>query len=183
MKHATDEQKISRSRRPALGRSVLIGGIVAAALTGLSAADEARTLADMVKYRPTTVDAKTQERLEELASNPAAAQLAERWGIEVTSIRLTAHGHMIDYRYRVLDAAKAEELFKRHIKPQLIHEETGSVLVVPDTAKVGPLRNSNTPQNGKVYWMFFGNAEQLVHSGDPVTVIIGDCRVENLIVG
>jgi hypothetical protein len=107
---------------------------------------------------------------------------AERWGIEVTSIRMTANDHMIDFRYRVLDPTKAGELFVRQNKPALIQQETGKVLAVPETAKVGPLRNSNEPQEGKIYWMFFGNAGYLVKAGDKVTVVIGDFRVENLVV-
>ena len=111
-----------------------------------------------------------------------ALDLAEQWGIEVTSIRLSTHDHMIDYRYRVLDADKAADLFKRQIKPFLIHKESGKVLAVPETAKLGPLRNSNIPQEGKIYWMFFGNAGNLVKAGDKVTVVIGELRVEDLIV-
>jgi len=116
------------------------------------------------------------------ASDAEAIDLAQQWGIEVTSIRLSTHNHMIDYRYRVLDADKAADLFKRQIKPHLIHQETGKVLAVPETAKLGPLRNSNIPQEGRIYWMFFGNAGQLVKPGDKVTVVIGDFRVENLVV-
>ena len=108
--------------------------------------------------------------------------LKEKWGIEIASIRLSANDHMIDYRYRVLDAAKATDLFKRQIKPQLIHQGTEKVLAVPDTAKLGPLRNSNIPQEGRIYWMFFGNAGNLVKPGDKVTIVIGDFRAEDLIV-
>jgi len=113
---------------------------------------------------------------------PEPVDLAGQWGIEVTSIRLTAHNHMIDFRYRVLDPVKAKELFVRQNKPALIHQETGKVLAVPETAKVGPLRNSNDPQQGKIYWMFFGNAGDLVKANDRVTVVIGDFRAEDLVV-
>jgi len=108
--------------------------------------------------------------------------MAEKWGVEITSIRLTANDHMIDFRYRVLDPEKAADLFVRQTKPTLIHQRTGKVLAVPETAKIGPLRNSNAPQEGKIYWMFFGNAGNLVQAGDKVTVVIGDFRVENLVV-
>jgi hypothetical protein len=116
------------------------------------------------------------------AGDAAKTELAEKWGIEITSIHLTANDHMIDYRYRVLDAGKATDLFKRQIKPHLIHQDTEMVLAVPDTAKLGPLRNSNMPKEGKIYWMFFGNAGKLVKPGDKVTVVIGDFRAEDLIV-
>jgi len=131
---------------------------------------------------PATTAKTADEAGETVEKDGEAIKLAEQWGIEVTSIRLSTHDHMIDYRYRVLDAEKAADLFKRQIKPNLVHQETGKVLAVPETAKLGPLRNSNAPQEGKIYWMFFGNAGKLVQAGDKVTVVIGDFRVENLVV-
>jgi hypothetical protein len=111
-----------------------------------------------------------------------AADLEQQWGIEITSLRLTAQDHMIDFRYRVLDSGKATDIFKRQIKPHLIHQNTGKVLAVPETAKLGPLRNSNIPQEGRIYWMFFGNANSLVKADDRVTIVIGEFRVEDLVV-
>jgi len=110
------------------------------------------------------------------------AAMQEQWGIEITSLRTTAAGNMIDFRYRVLDADKSAALFKRANKPYLIHHKSGKVLEVPVTAKVGPLRSSNTPQEGRIYWMFFGNKTRLVQKGDAVTVVIGDFKVENITV-
>ena len=110
------------------------------------------------------------------------AELKNRWGVEITALRRTANGHMLDFRYKVLDADKAKSLFVRKTKPSLIHEPTGKVLAVPNTAKAGPLRNSNAPKQGKIYWMFFGNAGNLVKAGDKVNVAIGDFRAEGLTV-
>ena len=107
--------------------------------------------------------------------------MTEKWGIEISSIRMTANNHMIDFRYRVLDAKKAETLFERQTKPYLIDQASGKVLAVPNTAKVGPLRNSNKPKEGKIYWMFFGNSG-VVKAGNKVTVVIGEFKAENLVV-
>ena len=95
-------------------------------------------------------------------------------------MRSTAAGHMVDFRYRVLDAEKAAPLFKRQTKPYLIHQSTGKALGVPNTAKIGSRRNSNTPQNGRTYWMFFGNHHRLVQKGDKVTVAIGEFRATDI---
>jgi hypothetical protein len=174
------------TRSPAVSRRLsplVAAALISAAAAGGTWADNPQTLAEAMKTRPTTGSrVVAQEAPDASTAETASAQLADTWGVEVASIRLTAHNHMIDYRYRVLDAAKATDLFKRQIKPRLIHQETGYSLAVPDTAKVGPLRNSNTPKDGKIYWMFFGNAGDLVKAGDKVTVVIGDYRVENLIV-
>lgn len=106
-------------------------------------------------------------------------QLKDKWGIEITALRLTAADRMVDFRYRVLDAKKASPLHQRQTKPYLLHETSGKVLAVPNTAKVGSLRNSNMPQQGRIYWMFFGNSG-IVKKGDKVSVVIGDFRANNL---
>lgn len=169
-----------RFRNFSLG--ALLAAVVALGLATVAGADSPSTLAEVLRDRKVGNTQVRQMSLDGAQAESSAKELAETWGIEVSSIRLTAHNHMIDYRYRVLDADKAADLFKRQIKPQLIHQETGRVLAVPDTAKVGPLRNSNTPQNNRIYWMFFGNAGNLVKAGDKVTVIIGDFVVKDLVV-
>jgi hypothetical protein len=108
-------------------------------------------------------------------------KLEDQWGIELTALRMTAANRMIDFRYRVLDAEKAAPLFKRQTKPYLIHQASGKVLAVPNTAKVGSLRNTNMPKEGRIYWMFFGN-QGVVKAGDKVSVVIGDFRAENMVI-
>ncbi|MDW7773926.1 MAG: hypothetical protein SCH71_13645 [Desulfobulbaceae bacterium] len=114
-----------------------------------------------------------------LNTDPA---LKEKWGIEITSLNISAAGHMVDFRFRVLDPEKAAGLFKREDKPYLIDQATQQVMSVPRSAKVGPLRTSDPPQQDRIYWMFFGTVPGLVKSGSEVTVVIGDFRVENLVV-
>jgi hypothetical protein len=174
----------SKTTRCAIRTGAVLAALALAPAAGLHA-DNPLTLADAVRARAGGGDATPTP--DEPAATSGAAEggavdLAGQWGIEVTSIRLTAHDHMIDFRYRVLDSARAGELFERKNKPRLIHQETGKVLGVPETAKVGPLRNSDIPQQGRIYWMFFGNAGGLVTPGDKVTVVIGDFRAEDLVV-
>jgi hypothetical protein len=115
------------------------------------------------------------------ASTPVS-DVAAKWGIEIASVRISAAGNMVDFRYKVIDAGKAASLFERTTKPHLIHQSTGKVLTVPRTAKVGPLRSSDKPQEGRTYWMFFGNLPKLVKPGDKVTVVIGAFKAEDLVV-
>ena len=95
---------------------------------------------------------------------------------------MSAHNYMVDFRYRVLDEEKSKTLFVRQNKPYLIDQASGKVLAVPNTAKIGPLRNSYNPQKGRIYWMFFGNRGGFVKQGSKVTVVIGDFKAENLVV-
>ena len=130
---------------------------------------------------PATANATTPQK-DAAAPVVKPNPLAEKWGIEITALRMTARNHMVDFRFRVLDAKKANPLFVRRTKPYLLDQKTGKVLAVPNTAKIGPLRNSNTPQEGRIYWMFFGNQTGLVQAGNKVTVVIGEFKVENLVV-
>ena len=108
--------------------------------------------------------------------------MKRQWGGEVLHVRQTAAGYMLEFRYKVLDARKAQALFERQIKPMLTHAETGARMVVPTPAKTGALRNSNPPKAGTTYWMFFANPGKLVQPGDTVSIEIGEFLVEDLVV-
>jgi hypothetical protein len=111
------------------------------------------------------------------------AQVEEELGIEIQPLHLTAGGYIVDFRYKAIDPEKANILFNKEIQPYLLHEATGGVLAVPNMAKIGPLRTtSNQPVAGKIYFMLFANAGKYVKSGDKVTVIFGDYRMEHLTV-
>ena len=162
---------------------LLTAGVLASVIAlGLSTSTIALAVADervLLEVQPSADSQGVDALAQMLALN---AELKERWGVEIVSLRRTAHGHMLDFRYRVLDPEKATALFERKTKPTLIHQPTGKVLAVPKTAKVGPLRSSDTPKEGRIYWTFFGNAGGLVKTGDKVTVAIGDFRAPNLVV-
>lgn len=119
------------------------------------------------------------------AAPPAASEsiaMEERWGVQIIGMRMSGGGHMLDFRYRVIDPEKARPLFKRQTKPQLIDQASGRSLSVPNMPKIGPLRNSDIPRAGTNYWMFFGNTGNLVKAGSRVTVVIGEFRVQDLVV-
>jgi hypothetical protein len=118
----------------------------------------------------------------EVAKTPQAVYFADQWGIQIVGIRWTSGGYMLDFRFRVLDAQKAAPLFVRQTKPYLIDVRTGGKFLVPSPPKTGPLRTSNPPQQGRIYWMFFANPGQYIKRGNLVTVVIGDFQAENLTV-
>lgn len=103
-------------------------------------------------------------------------------GIKVESIRLSAYGHVIDFRYRVLDEKKALPLFSSKVKPIIIDIETKKKLYVPNAPKVGSLRSFGVPIRGKVYFILFSNPGGLIKKGSKVNVVIGDTVIEKLVV-
>ena len=118
-------------------------------------------------------------------TNAQIPSIQDRWGIEIVAIRLSAAGHMMDFRYRVVDPDKAIPILDFKIKPYLIDQKSGAKFEVPTTAKVGSLRQttrSGKPQVNRVYFVLFGNPGRSVKAGDKVTVVIGEFRAEDLTV-
>jgi hypothetical protein len=89
----------------------------------------------------------------------------------------------VDFRYKVLDPVKAAFLTSAETKPELLNQISGAKLLVPNTPKVGQLRQiTRQPVAGKLYFILFANTRHHVKSGDKVTITAGDFKVENLIV-
>lgn len=110
-------------------------------------------------------------------------RIFEDLGIEVIAIRTTAAGSMLDFRFKVLDKEKAMPFFMKELKPHLIDEKTGAVLEVPVPAKGGPMRpTSRNPREGITYFMLFANPGSFVKVGNRVTIVLGDLRVDKLVV-
>jgi len=115
---------------------------------------------------------------------PQKMSLEEQWGVKIESLRISAAGNLVDFRYRIIDPEKASYLVDRRNKAFMIDQASGRVLSVPSTAKVGPLRQTvryGLPKEDRVYFILFGNPHVL-KSGDKVTVVIGDFRAENIVI-
>ena len=89
---------------------------------------------------------------------------------------------MIRFSYRVLDEEKAKAVTDKKFEPYLLDERAHVKLVVPTLEKVGQLRQTGTLENGKTYWMVFSNKEQFVKVGDRVSIVIGNFRIDGLVV-
>jgi hypothetical protein len=122
------------------------------------------------RYRPT----RFSKRAEEYYSLV--------WGVDSLSVKSAESGEMIRFTYRILDPVKAQQLNDKKAEPSLIDPQAGVRLVVPSMEKVGQLRQSTTPEAGKLYWMAFSNKGRLVKKGDHVNVVIGRFHADGLVV-
>jgi len=104
------------------------------------------------------------------------------WGVDSLAVKSVESGEIIRFTYRVLDPGKAKVLNDKKNEPSLIDPRAGVKLVVPSLEKVGQLRQSSTPEVGKVYWMAFSNKGRYVKPGHHVNVVIGDFRADGLVV-
>jgi hypothetical protein len=107
---------------------------------------------------------------------------ATMWGVDSLAVKSAESGEIIRFSYRVLDPDKAQPLNDKKNEPSLVDPRAGVKLVVPSLEKVGKLRQSSTPEAGKVYWMAFSNKGGLVKPGDRVNVVIDGFHAEGLVV-
>lgn len=117
------------------------------------------------------------------AVQPAPTAVEATYGIRVEGLRLSAAGSMLDFRYRVVDAEKAAPMLNGKIQPYLMDDLRGAKLGVPDTPKLGRIRQ--TSRNNKIltdrtYFVMFGNPGKAVQSGDKLTLLLGTVKITDL---
>ena len=117
-----------------------------------------------------------------LSSKSADMYYGLIWGVDSLRVKYAESGEIVRFSYRVLDAEKAKTLNDKKNEPSLVDPKAGVKLVVPSMEKVGKLRQSSSPEPGKMYWMAFSNKGRLVKPGDHVNVVIGNFQANGLIV-
>jgi len=112
------------------------------------------------------------------------SEIENQLGIKIVGLRRSSAGYMLDFRYRLLDPAKAASLLDRKIRPYLLDEATGAQLGVPNAPKVGQLRptSRNNVIPGRNYYILFANPGRYLKAGSKVTLIAGDTRISQLTV-
>jgi len=113
---------------------------------------------------------------------PSSPELGRRWGIDDLRVRRSAAGHLLDFRYRVTDAARAAAIQDRHARPYLVDLKSGRRLTVPTTPKAGALWNHGGVREGRTYFALFSNPGRLVRRGDHVSVVINQLEARDLVV-
>lgn len=116
--------------------------------------------------------------------NGQSSEIEDKLGVRIEGLRLSAAGYMLDFRYRLLDPAKAAPLLDRKLSPYLLDESTGVQLSVPTAPKVGQLRptSRNKVIQGRNYYILFANPGRFMKSGSKVAMMLGDLKIEHLTV-
>ncbi len=115
----------------------------------------------------------TSQTAGELLSEQA---LAERYGIQVNLIAVTAAGGLVDIRLKILDAEKARLLLQESIDvPKLRIGEDEALLTGPEDAADQIL---NTLEDEGIIFLMYPNVAGVLAPGKLVTVQFGDIWLE-----
>lgn len=184
----TEIRTMSNNRKPVIKSLLLLGSLaslLAAAALAQPAQQQEKPAAPAAPAANSPVPSQSAGMpsiAHTVPSGRQALMLRRIWGIEDLHIRSTASGEMIRFSYRVADADKASVLNDKQIEPYLVVLKTGDKLQVPETEKVGKLRQTAKPENGREYWMVFTNVRKVLKPGDRVDIVIGPFRATQLIV-
>lgn len=106
-----------------------------------------------------------------------AAELAGRYGIDLSLLAVTAAGGMIDLRFQVVDPDKANGVIHdTSLLPILVVEESGATLAMSAL----PHSHNTRLELGGTYFFHMANAHSAVQPGSHVTLVIGDARLEHV---
>jgi len=120
---------------------------------------------------------------EQKASVAVTPQLAsvktfeERFGLRVTLVAVTASGGIVDIRFKVLDADKAQGTLQDDKNMPILNVEGSTITpMMRDTA----IQDQDL-EVGKVYYILYSNPRGMVKPGTPVSVAIGDLVLEPIV--
>ncbi len=166
------QSKVASARFTILLTTVLATGILVSPARAQSAAAASKTAptAAHTRYQPTHFPKRARETYGLVL------------GVDSLAVKSVEAGELIRFSYRVVDPTKAQMLNDKKQEPLLNDERAHVQLVVPKVAFVGPLRQSTTPEMGKVYWIMFSNKGGNVKRGDRVSVLVGKVHLDNLLV-
>lgn len=151
-------------------------------LVGYSVPEQAHPTAATPAPATPTAPASRPSRYRVPMSSHARNYYSLIWGVDSFNVKLAESGEIVRFTWRVVDPAKAAPLSDKKAVPSLIDPKRSVKLEVPVMEKVGQLRQTTTPQEGRQYWMAFSNKGRPVKAGDRVTVSIGKFRVDGLLV-
>jgi hypothetical protein len=103
-------------------------------------------------------------------STISESTLADRYGLRVSLIGVTAAGGMLDFRMKMVDAAKARLLLGEAKNFPVLVSANGQVLTVPVDNKPATIEFKQDAN----FYLMFSNTGGVVTSGSTVTVRFGN---------
>jgi hypothetical protein len=104
----------------------------------------------------------------------SASTLEEQYGVQVRLVGVSMMGSIVDFRLYVTDVEKARKLLDNPDKmPMLVVDDSDTILTAPM-----PHGHQHKVKESSIFYLFFPNKGNTVHPGTPVSVVIGDLRVE-----
>lgn len=101
------------------------------------------------------------------------------WGIRMTHVAVTGNGGLVDVRFQVIDPDKALGIHDPEGLPILVDEASGYALMQPGVHADHEVREYRA---GGTYYLLYQNNYGLLKPGNRVTILMGELKLEHVIV-
>jgi hypothetical protein len=118
-----------------------------------------------------------------VAAGSPASTAESVYGIRLDGLHLSAHGHILDLRYRVIDPAKAALLLDARSRVYLIDGARNAKLGVPQSPVIGGMRQTSRNHvvyTDRDYFILFVNPGRVVRSGDTLKLAVDGTGIAEL---
>lgn len=108
-----------------------------------------------------------------------------RYGIRVEGLHLSAHGYILDLRYRVLNPEAAAPILDPKRTVQLMDDARGASLGIPQSPVIGGMRQTSrnhVVHTDRDYFILFVNPGRAVRAGDKLNLAVDGVRIAELTV-
>lgn len=99
-------------------------------------------------------------------------------GIRVVRVNIASGGGIVNLRYQVVDPDKAVIVHAKESPPGIVDEANGQLLNIPFHSHT----NSRELRTGTVYSILINNTGGVLKPGSLVTVLVGEARLEHVVV-
>ena len=121
---------------------------------------------------------RTLSTQEAFPQNISSSVLEEQYGLRVNLVAVTAAGGMVDVRLKVLDAQKAALLLRSQDDyPAILVMDSGIILKAPQDNQ----QDLSNLKSGSMIYIMAPNTNNSVKPHNPVTILIGEKRLEPVI--
>jgi hypothetical protein len=108
----------------------------------------------------------------------SAAGLAQVSGVRLERVALSGEGGLIDVRYRVIDADKAQAVHAPENPPLVLDQRSGAIV---NQLLMSHLHHGRAKE-GVRYYLIFYNPGDVIRRGGRVSIQLGGARVEGVTV-
>lgn len=109
-------------------------------------------------------------------SLPTSSEVETKSGVKVVRASLAADGGLLDVRYIVLDAPKAQRWLADTSKPPKLKNLRNSAII----DRVAPMRSAHQQRPGQTYFLMYQNTQNLIHRGDLIDLTVAGVTLHNI---
>jgi hypothetical protein len=107
------------------------------------------------------------------------------YGVRIEGLSLSAHGYLLDLRYRVTDPDKAAPLLDAKKTVHLVDDARNATLGVPKSPVIGGMRQTSRNRviyTDRDYFILFVNPGRAVRQGDTLKLAVDGATIAELTV-